>query len=58
MTPPEEKYKVVPYDQIYLDLGVHGAEAVRALGIEHRFAGHLPAGVPAASRHPDHRHGD
>jgi len=33
-TPPEEKYKVVPYDQIYLDLGVSSAEAVRALGID------------------------
>jgi putative aminopeptidase FrvX len=33
-TPPEEKYKVVPYDQIYLDLGVGSAEAARALGID------------------------
>jgi putative aminopeptidase len=33
-TPPNEKSKVVPYDQLYLDLGVDSAEAVRALGVE------------------------
>ncbi len=33
-TPPDEKSKVVPYDQLYLDLGVGSAAAVRALGVD------------------------
>ena len=33
-TPPDEKMKVVPYQQLYLDLGVGSAEAVRALGVD------------------------
>jgi putative aminopeptidase FrvX len=33
-TPPDEKFKVVPCEQLYLDLGVTSADAVRALGVE------------------------
>ena len=33
-TPQDEKSKVVPYDQLYIDLGVESAEAVRALGVD------------------------
>jgi putative aminopeptidase len=34
VTPPDEKTRVVPYEQLYLDLGVGNAEAVRALGVD------------------------
>ena len=33
-TPQDEKSKVVPYDHLYLDLGVDSADAVRALGVD------------------------
>lgn len=33
-TTPEEKYKVLPYPQLYLDGGFASAEAVRAAGID------------------------
>jgi putative aminopeptidase len=33
-TSPDEKSKVVPYEHLYLDLGVDSAEAVRALGVD------------------------
>ncbi len=33
-TPPEEKYKVVPYADLYIDVGADCAAAVRAMGIE------------------------
>ncbi len=33
-TPPEEKYKVTPYGDLFIDVGADTAEAVRALGIE------------------------
>ena len=33
-TPPEEKYKVVPYQDLYIDVGADSAAAVRDLGIE------------------------
>ena len=34
MTPQDEKSRVVPYAELYLDLGCDSAEAVRALGVE------------------------
>lgn len=34
VTPPEEKYVVTPYSQLYVDIGAASAEEVRALGIE------------------------
>lgn len=33
-TPPEEKYKVVPYADLFIDVGVDDAAAVRTMGIE------------------------
>ncbi|MEO9338403.1 M42 family metallopeptidase [Mesorhizobium sp. SB112] len=33
-TPPEEKYKVTPYADLFIDIGEESADAVRALGIE------------------------
>lgn len=33
-TSPDEKMKVVPYEQLYLDLGAGSAAAVRALGVD------------------------
>lgn len=33
-TPPEEKYKVTPYGDLFIDIGSESAEAVRALGID------------------------
>ncbi len=33
-TSPEEKYKVVPYQDIYIDTGLGSAEAVRAAGVD------------------------
>ncbi len=33
-TGPEEKYKVVPYQEIYIDTGMRSAEEVRAAGID------------------------
>ncbi|HSO48711.1 MAG TPA: M42 family peptidase, partial [Rhizobiaceae bacterium] len=33
-TGPEEKYKVVPYQDIYIDTGLGSAEAVRAAGVD------------------------
>jgi len=33
-TPPEEKYKVVPYADLYIDVGCDSAEEVRARGID------------------------
>lgn len=33
-TPPEEKYKVTPYADLFIDIGAESAQAVRALGIE------------------------
>lgn len=33
-TPVEEKYKVTPYAELFIDIGEESAEAVRALGIE------------------------
>lgn len=33
-TPPEEKYKVTPYAELFIDIGADEADAVRALGIE------------------------
>ncbi len=33
-TPPEEKYKVVPYADLFIDVGADGAAEVRAMGIE------------------------
>ncbi|WP_102961425.1 M42 family metallopeptidase [Mangrovicella endophytica] len=33
-TPPEEKYKVTPYADLFIDIGADSAEAVRGLGIE------------------------
>lgn len=33
-TPPEEKYKVTPYADLFIDVGADTADAVRALGIE------------------------
>ena len=33
-TPPEEKYKVVPYAELFIDVGTQDAAATRALGIE------------------------
>lgn len=32
-TPPEEKYKVTPYADLFIDVGADTADAVRALGI-------------------------
>lgn len=34
VTPPEEKYVVTPYAQLYVDIGAASATEVRALGIE------------------------
>ncbi len=33
-TPPDEKYVVTPYQQLYIDIGAESDEEVRALGIE------------------------
>ena len=33
-TPQEEKYKVLPYPELFIDIGAPDAEAVRALGID------------------------
>lgn len=33
-TPPEEKYKVTPYSDLFIDVGLDRAEDVRGLGIE------------------------
>lgn len=33
-TPPEEKYKVTPYADLFIDIGVDSAAAARELGIE------------------------
>jgi putative aminopeptidase len=33
-TPPEEKYKVTPYAELFIDIGAESADAVRKLGIE------------------------
>lgn len=33
-TPPEEKYKVTPYADLFIDVGAESAQDVRALGIE------------------------
>lgn len=33
-TPAEEKYKVTPYAELFIDVGAESAEAVRELGIE------------------------
>ena len=33
-TAPEEKYQVIPYRELYIDMGVQSAEEARALGVE------------------------
>ena len=33
-TPQDEKYKVLPYEKLYLDFGVNSAEELRAIGVE------------------------
>ena len=33
-TPPEEKYKVTPYQEVFIDVGAEDAGGVKALGIE------------------------
>jgi putative aminopeptidase FrvX len=33
-TPPDEKYRVVPYGELYVDIGASSADAVRARGID------------------------
>lgn len=33
-TPPDEKYRVVPYPELYIDIGESSAEAVRARGVD------------------------
>ncbi len=33
-TPPEEKYRVTPYADLFIDVGASGAAEVKALGIE------------------------
>lgn len=50
-TPPEEKYKVLPYEQLFIDLGVDSAAEVEALGIR--------IGAPVTYRPAfDYLHGD
>jgi putative aminopeptidase FrvX len=34
VTPPEEKYRVPPYAELYIDIGADDAAAVRALGVD------------------------
>jgi putative aminopeptidase FrvX len=51
-TAPEEKYRVIPYQELYVDAGFESAEAVRAAGID---VGTPVVYAPDAVRLGEHR---